>query len=84
MQTIRENIETMKGYIREMSQTFKTSEQKCELTLFLKRKKFELKAATHFIYCFGIILAMPQNMEKLRLENMSLCQKVFALIYISI
>lgn len=31
MQTIRENIETMKGYIREMSQqTFKTSSQKCE------------------------------------------------------
>lgn len=29
MQTIRENIDTMKGYIREMSQTFKTPSQKC-------------------------------------------------------
>lgn len=30
MQTIRDNIETMKGFIREMSlQTFKTPSQKC-------------------------------------------------------
>lgn len=30
MQTIRENIETMKGYIREMSQTFQSTSQKCK------------------------------------------------------
>lgn len=83
MQTIRENIETMKGYIREMSQTFQTSAQKCELIRFSnkkqRRKKSEPKAV-HLLFCFGIISALPQNMEKLRMENMSLCQKVFALI----
>ncbi|XP_031628587.1 syntaxin-4 [Contarinia nasturtii] len=50
LQIIRENIETMKGYIREMSQTFQSSSQK----------------------------SLPENMEKLRLENMSLCQRVYS------
>lgn len=71
---MRENIEAMKCLIREMSPTFPTQPQRCKV-FFSMDMCF---AHDHYVICF--FSAFTDNMESIRLENMSLCQRVSSIL----
>lgn len=59
----------MKDLIRVANQTFNRSSQKC-------KSKYTARYIIFYFILFFSFTALPDNIESLRLENMSLCQKV--------